>query len=64
MKPRAYKVQKLNILVKKGDLWGDSDDPKATFEQQLLLFLIRMKDAQKHFESTFGSAYFKPNKTK
>ena len=23
-----------------------------------------MKYAQKHFESTFGSAYFKPNKTK
>ena len=23
-----------------------------------------MKHAQKHFESTFGSAYFKPNKTK
>ena len=22
-----------------------------------------MKYAQKHFESTFGSAYFKPNKT-
>ena len=23
-----------------------------------------MKYAQKHFESTFGSAYFKPNETK
>ena len=25
---------------------------------------VRMKYAQKHLESTFGSAYFKPNKTK
>ena len=33
MKPRAYKVQKLNISVKKGDPWGDSEGPKVTFEQ-------------------------------
>ena len=33
MKPRAYKVQKLKISVKKGDPWGDSDGPKVTFEQ-------------------------------
>ena len=73
MKPRLYKMPKLKITIKKGDSWGDSDGPKATFEQQLLLFLlcllkdselIRMKYAQKHFESTFGLAYFKPNKTK
>ena len=73
MKPRLYKVQKLKITVKKRDPWGDSDGPKATFEQQILLFflcllknneLIRMKYAQNHFESTFGSAYFKQKKTK
>ena len=48
------------------------NDPEATFEKKLLFFLscllkysehVRMKYAQKHFESTFGSAYFKPNKT-
>ena len=73
MKPRLYKMPKLKITVKKEDPWGDSDGPKATFEQQLLLFLlcllknseiIIMKYAQKHFESTFGSAYFKQKKTK
>ena len=60
-------------LQSKGRPLGDSDDPKATFEPQLLLFmlcllkdsmLIRMKYSQNHFESTFGSANFKPNKTK
>ena len=40
MKPRPYKVQKLKITVKKGDPWGDSDGPKVTFEQQLLLFSV------------------------
>ena len=40
MKPRAYKVQKLNISVKEGDPWGDSEGPNVTFEQQLLLFSI------------------------
>ena len=40
MKPRAYKVQKLKISVKKGDPWGDSEGPKVTFEQQLLLFSV------------------------
>ena len=40
VKSRAYKVQKLNISVKKGDPWGDSEGPKATFEQQLLLFSV------------------------
>ena len=63
---------KIKDYSQKGDPLGDSDGPKATFEHQLLLFLldmlkyskiIRMKYSQKHFESTFGSAYFKPNKT-
>ena len=67
MKPRAYKVQKLKISVKKGDPWGDLEGPKVTFEQQILLFsvlpaknsnIIRLKYAQKHSESIFGSAYF------
>ena len=40
MKPRVYKVQKLKISVKKRDLWGDSEGPKVTFEQQLLLFSV------------------------
>ena len=61
------KCQKLKILVKKGDPWGDSEGPKVTFEQQILLFsvipdknqqIIILKYAQKHSESNFGSAYF------
>ena len=40
MKPRAYKVQKLNISVKKGDPWGDSEGPKVTFKQNILLFYV------------------------
>ena len=71
MKPRDYEVQKLNISVKKGDPLGDSDGPKATFEQQILLFLLYLlkyiniiiiKCAKNHFESTFGSTYFKQKK--
>ena len=72
MKPRAYKVQKLKISVKKGDPWGDLGAQKSLLTSSssfFLLFLlkksniIRLKDSQNHFESTFGSAYFKPNKT-
>ena len=64
-------MPKLKITVKKGRPLGDSNGPKATFNQQLILFLlcliknselIRMKYSQNHFESTFGSAYFKPKK--
>ena len=33
MKPKAYKVQKLKISVKKGDPWGDLTATEATFEQ-------------------------------
>ena len=40
MKPRSYKVQKLKILVKKGDPKGHSDGPKVTFEQKILLFSV------------------------
>ena len=40
MKPSAYKVQKLKILVKKGDPWGDSEGPKVTFKQHILLFSV------------------------
>ena len=66
-------MPKLNITVKKGDPWGDSDGPKATSEQNIILFLlcllkkndiIRIKYSQNHFKSTFGSSYFKPKKTK
>ena len=72
MKPRSYKVPKLKIIVKTGDPWGDSNGPKVTFEQQLLLFLlyllkktefIKIKYSQKKFEITFGLAYFKPTKS-
>ena len=68
---KALQSAKIKNYSQKGDHWGDSDGPKATFEQQLLLFLldllkdnelIRMKYAQKHFESTFGSTYFKQKK--
>ena len=50
-----------------GDPWGDLNAPRATSEQRFLSFLsnllknskhIRLKYAQKHSESTFGSAYF------
>ena len=40
MKPTAYKVQKLKILVKKGDPWEDSEGQKVTFEQHILLFSV------------------------
>ena len=40
MKPRVYKVKKSKISVKKGNPWGDSEGPKVTFEQQLLLFSV------------------------
>ena len=40
MKPRDYKVQKLNISVEKGDPWRDLKGPKVTFKKQLLLFSV------------------------
>ena len=40
MKPRLYKMPKLKITVKKRDPWGDTNGPKATFEQKLVLFLL------------------------
>ena len=49
MKPKAYKVQKLKISVKKGDPYGDSEGPKATFEQQILLFSIIPAKNQKEY---------------
>ena len=49
MKPRLYKMPKLKITVKKGDPWGDSDGPKATFEQQLLLFLLCLLKKQRAY---------------
>ena len=60
-------------MVKRETLGGDLKDPKATFEQQIILFLlcmikyskfVRMKYSQNHFGSTFWSGYFKQNKTK
>ena len=49
MKQRSYKVPKLKITVKKGDPWGDSDGPKSTFEQQLLLFSVIPSKNQKYY---------------
>ena len=49
MKPRAYKVQKLKISVKKGDPWGDSEGPKVTFEQQVLLLSVIPDKNQKSY---------------
>ena len=49
MKPRAYKVQKLKISVKKGDPQGDSEGPKVTFEHKLLLFSIIPDKKQKAY---------------
>ena len=54
-----------------GDPRGDLNAPEATSEQKLPLFLskllktsknIRMKYAQNHFKSTFGSAYLNSKK--
>ena len=54
MKPRAYKVQKINISVKKGDPWGDSEGPKVTFEQKLLLFSVTPdKNQQDYYTEIF-----------
>ena len=50
MKPRAYKVQKLKISIKKGDPLGDSKGPKVTFEKQILLFsVIPVKNQQAYY---------------
>ena len=49
MKPRAYKVQKLKISVKKGDPWGDSEGPKVTLEQKILLFSIIPSKNQQYY---------------
>ena len=71
MKPSLYKFPKILKLWSKGRPLGDLNDPKATFEHQIPLFLlflikysdhVRIKYSQNHFGSTFGSAYFKPNK--
>ena len=67
MKPRAYKVQKLKISVKKGDPGGIQKAQKSLSNSRSSFFLlyllktrklIRLKYSQKHSESTFGSAYF------
>ena len=56
-----------------GDSWGDLNAPEATFKQHILLFfvtptktrnLVRIKYSQKHFKSTFRSAYHNSKKTK
>ena len=66
MKPRAYKVQKTKILGK-GETPGGSGWPKIHFSDiissSFLLYLlknrniIKLKYAQNHFETTFGSTH-------
>ena len=51
MEPRAYKMQKLKISVKRGDPWGDSKGPKVTFEKQILLFYV-IPDKKKQYYYT------------
>ena len=67
MNPRAYKVQKLKISENGETPGGFRMAQKSLFGQHLLLFLlyllktsklIKIKYAQKHFESTFGSTHF------
>ena len=67
------KFAKILKLWSKGRPLRGSDDPKATFEQKILIFLlfqlkysklIRIKYSENNFESAFRLAYFKPNKTK
>ena len=64
---------KFKIYSQRGAPWGDLNYPKATFEQQIILFLLclikyseyfRIKYSQNNFENTFGSEYFIKNKTK
>ena len=66
MKPRSYNFPKILNFSERGDPWGDLNAPEATFEQQLHFFSVkpdktskhvRIKYAQNHFKSTFGSAY-------
>ena len=71
-KPRSYRVAKLKITVEKGRPLGGFGWTKSHFRttaSPLSIIpakknnkLIRMKYAQKHFESTFGSVCFKQNK--
>ena len=57
----------------KGDHWGDLSAPEATSESIFIYFLSdllkynensRIKNAQNHFKSTFGSAYLISKKMK
>ena len=49
MKPRAYKVQKLKISVKKGDPSGESEGPKVTFKQNILPFYVIPDKNQQYY---------------
>ena len=68
---KSLQGAKIKGFSQMGDPWGDLNTPEATFEQQLPFFLSnllktskhnRMKYAQKHFKSTFGSAYLNSKK--
>ena len=63
----SYKVQKLKISENEETPGGFQMAQKSLLGQHLLLFLlyfiktsklIKLKYAQKHFESTFGSTHF------
>ena len=57
----------------KGDPWGDLNAPEDTSDRRFLYFLldlikysehVRIKNAQNHFKSTFGSSYLISQKLK
>ena len=59
--------KELRFFSEKGDPWGDLNAPETTSDSSFLFFLsdllkdseqVRITYAQKHFKSTFGSAYF------
>ena len=63
------------VFSEKGDPWGDLSAPEAASDNSFLSFPsdlqkdsehIRKTNAQKHFKSTFGSAYliYKKNEVK
>ena len=60
--------KKIKIFFgEKGDPWGDLNAPETTSDRSFLFLMldllkeikqVRIKYAQNHFKSTFGSAYF------
>ena len=66
-------LEKFWVFSEKGDPWGGLSAPEATSGSSFLSFLsdllkdsehVRITNAQKHFKSTFGSAYLISEKMK